>query len=278
MLNIHFLNVGKGSCTIIDFPSGNLSMIDIDNLRAKYDPNLTDPLKYLDRNFSGRSLFRFILTHPDMDHMSGLDELYTKTSILNFWDTDHNKTLPPDDWEQSPYNAKDWTTYQKLRRSTENPKCLKLHRDASSTCCWTQDGIAVLSPSSTLVKLADETEEYNHLSYVLMVEYAGVKVLLAGDSTVEAWDEISNSYDASFLKCDILQAPHHGSPNNIHEEALALVAPDYVIVSVAEGVDYDYQYYSQLAKEGVLSTKRYGTIQVSIQENGTYLPIIVERK
>ena len=33
-LDFHFLNVGHGDCTIIDFPSGNLSMIDINNSMA----------------------------------------------------------------------------------------------------------------------------------------------------------------------------------------------------------------------------------------------------
>ncbi len=32
-LKIHFLNVGRGDCTIIEFPSGNLTMVDIDNLK-----------------------------------------------------------------------------------------------------------------------------------------------------------------------------------------------------------------------------------------------------
>ena len=31
--NFYFLNVGKGNCTIIDFPSGHLSVIDIDDSR-----------------------------------------------------------------------------------------------------------------------------------------------------------------------------------------------------------------------------------------------------
>jgi len=30
---------------------------------------LTDPIEFLKRNYPGQSLFRFILTHPDLDHM-----------------------------------------------------------------------------------------------------------------------------------------------------------------------------------------------------------------
>jgi beta-lactamase superfamily II metal-dependent hydrolase len=79
MLSVHFLNVGKGNCTIIDFPSSRMSMIDIDNSRIKDDDDaLTDPIDYYIKNFADRSLFRFILSHPDMDHLSGFDELAKK--------------------------------------------------------------------------------------------------------------------------------------------------------------------------------------------------------
>jgi len=33
-LDFHFINVGKGSCILVDFPSGHLSIIDIDDSRS----------------------------------------------------------------------------------------------------------------------------------------------------------------------------------------------------------------------------------------------------
>jgi competence protein ComEC len=33
-LRIHFLNVGQGDCTVIEFPSGRLTLIDINNGRT----------------------------------------------------------------------------------------------------------------------------------------------------------------------------------------------------------------------------------------------------
>ena len=276
-LKIHFLNVGKGNCTIIEFPSGRLAMIDIDNSRISDNERvLTDPIEYLQDNFKGRPLFRFILTHPDMDHMSGLDELASKVSILNFWDTEHNKTISEDDWEGSPYNLKEWEQYLKFRGSSEDPKCLKLHRGDTSECCWTQDGIKIMSPSPHLVGISNTTSEYNHLSYVLMVEYAGFKVLLGGDASTEAWDDILKELGKESLESDIFLAPHHGSENNIHEEAFEKMTPEYMIVSVAEGVEYDYDYYSRLATKGVLSTKHYSTIKLEVSDSGD-CEIILER-
>lgn len=277
MLKIHFLNVGKGNCTIIEFPSGHLTMIDIDNSRIDDDDDvLTEPVEYFVSKFPNQSLFRFILTHPDMDHLSGLNQLARKVSIANFWDTDHNKSFSDEDWEGSPYDKKDWEKYLTLRKSTSDPKALQLYRDAKSECCWTQDGIAILSPSASLVKQANDEEEYNHLSYVLRIEYAGVKVILGGDASKKAWDEIYKHYKDEFLKADVFLAPHHGSANNVHKDAFEAIAPDYVIVSVAEGVDYDYDYYSGLAKKKALSTKYYGTMRLEIKNDGDYT-IYVEK-
>lgn len=278
MLTVHFLNVGKGNCTIIDFPSTRLSMIDIDNSRIEDDEEvLTDPVQYFKNNFPQKGLFRFILTHPDMDHLSGLNELSKTTAISNFWDTDHNKTFSDKDWEKSPYDKKDWDKYQAFRKSTSDPKSLLLYQDATAECCWIQDGLTLLSPTAELVKLANETEEYNHLSYVLMLNYKGTKICFGGDASVEAWESINTRYDAAVLKSSIFIAPHHGSSNNIHDKAFKKIAPAHVIVSVAEGVDYDYDYYSKLAGKLVLSTKYYGTMKVQIKDDGTYLPITVEK-
>ena len=89
-ITFHFLNVGKGNCTIIDFPSGRLSVIDIDDSRAlsqneklamllEKKASLTNPIDYIVSKFADREIFRFILTHPDMDHMSGIKRLLRKS-------------------------------------------------------------------------------------------------------------------------------------------------------------------------------------------------------
>jgi competence protein ComEC len=280
-VTIHFLNVGKGSCSIINFPSRRLSMVDIDNSRLEGDDTLTDPVAYLKREYPNMGLFRFILTHPDMDHMSGLHELSQAVAISNFWDTDNSKSFADSDWENSPYDRADWDAYQRMRATGDHPRCLRLLQGetSESKCCWTQDGICILAPTTKLVQLGNEGDEpeYHHLSYVLRVEHAGTSILFGGDASVEAWDEIKATCDAAALKADIFVAPHHGSPKNVNQAVFKNIAPDFVIVSVATGVEYDYDYYSSLATKGVLSTKHYGTMKMTVKDDGTYLPITVEK-
>jgi beta-lactamase superfamily II metal-dependent hydrolase len=283
-ITFHFLNVGKGNCTIIEFPPdenssyGRLSVIDIDDSRAlsktekltmllEKKASLTNPIDYITSRFPNREIFRFILTHPDMDHMSGIKSLFNKKPIWNFWDTENKKYIDPDSWENSPYDKEDWDFYQDIRQRDKNPKVLKLYRDAKSECCWTQDGIRVLAPTEELVREANESEEWDHLSYVLMIEYAGKKFLLGGDATEKVWEDIINYPDyEDYLESDVLFAPGHGSPNHISKKILDVIKPKLIVVSVAEGVDYARELYSKYGI--VLSTKYYGNIWIKIKDTG----------
>lgn len=269
MLSIHFLNVGKGNCTIIGHPSSRISIIDIDNSRIKSNERkLTDPIRYI-KNFNITSVFRFVLTHPDMDHMSGLNELSNGVNIINFWDTDNKKIIDDSSWDESPYDRRDWEKYHSFKNKEESPKYIINYRRDEDRY-WIDDNITVLSPSHNLVKKANDTKEYNHSSYVLMVEHKGVKILLGGDATVEAWEDILNECGRSLLKADILLAPHHGSKENIFKPALEAISPDYVIVSVAEGVEYAYDFYSNHAKRDVYSTKHKNNIILEVDDYGRY--------
>lgn len=277
-LDFYFINVGKGSCTLINFPRGHLSVIDIDDSRSispleeaimqileKALP--VNPIDYIAANFPDGSIFRFILTHPDMDHMSGVKALFDKKIVYNFWDIPNNKP-DPGNWESSLYNKEDWNFYQDLRNDKVDITLVKPLRDQTSNCCWIQDGIQILSPDKELIKKAEDCGEYDHLSYVLMINYAGKKILLGGDATKFAWENILEFYGNS-LEADILLAPGHGSKNHISSEILDVIKPRLVIVSVAVNIDYDYELYKRYGR--VLSTKHYGNIKVKIDEDGKIL-------
>lgn len=276
MLKIHFINVGKGNCTIVEFPSGNLTVIDTDNSRNNDNNDLVDPVDFIKERFPNRSIFRLIITHPDMDHLSGMEEIDNNFSVINFWDTENNKVLTDKELDESPYDKEDWKTYQKYRKSGSDPKCLFLYRNGSGDY-WNGDGIKILSPSKSLVKKANETGEYNHLSYVLSINYNGFKILTGGDATVAAWDDIRENISKEDLKADLFLAPHHGSTHNVNKEVFEDIDPEYIVISVIRKVDYDYAYYSGLANKKILTTKHYGTISFHINDQGKIEHIYVAK-
>lgn len=316
-LKIHFLNVGHGDCTIIEFPSGRIAMIDINNSRAldeetekelaetlgykdyalakllgqdrlaDYKEQLTDPVGYYLLNFGTKPIFRFIATHPDMDHLTGLYRLNHRDQegiiIQNFWDTRHSfrKSNDPKDWENTGYDIRDWLMYQILRLSTgTNPTVLKLRRDAKGVY-YNQDdlggrgdGIYILSPTEWLERLADERRKRgsdqgtNLLSYVLMVIYGKSRIVLGGDADSEVWEDIYETYGEN-LKATILKASHHGRDSGYYQPAVAVMNPQYTTVSVGKKPENDASNkYRRYTSKKVLSTRFCGDIIASCYING----------
>ena len=152
---INHINVEEGDCSIIKHDSGRISMIDIccgnlkkdrespvkkafsegqeglgikGNFNQKEHP--VNPLEWISRILSGR-IFRFILTHPDMDHMDGIKALFNSPyKPLNFWDTDKDKELDVKS-TFGKYSEDDWKFYKGLHSKTiDGVTFLSLHSGA----------------------------------------------------------------------------------------------------------------------------------------------------
>lgn len=302
---LHFLNVGHGDCTVVEFASGNLSVVDINNgkldedskkevfnelgvseldmflkrsqrgfdesrflFEKGYDINLTDPVDWLQNQGAG-SIFRFICTHPDMDHISGLNKLdNSNIEIVNFWDVNHNFEKDESDFDKTKYNYDDWTTYCKLRKSTKNPKSLNLLRGHLRDY-WKDDGIQILSPTQKLIDLAHEKDDPNPLSYILLIHRGKIKTYLCGDATndITLPDMIEHYGDDFFKKNDgelvILKAPHHGRDSGYYKEFVDLIKPDIVIVSVGKKPATDATNKYRNYCDNVWSTRWKGNITLN---------------
>src|SRR6266542_2458419 len=254
----HFLNVGHGDWTIIELPSGRLMMIDINNSKSLPDEDvaalaaasgvshyeferrcsfaygrswedyykslLVDPYDYYRAHFDGRSIFRYVQTHPDMDHMSGLHRFFWQEEVRleNFWDVDHNKDLKEADFNSSPHSYLDWLVYKSLRSGIgpnhSSHKVIRNLRGATGQY-WTDDGIEVFSPTAELIMACNTKGAYNDCSYVLKISYGGRSVILPGDAEKPAWESMLENPGADALDCDILKAPHHGRQSGYHAKA-----------------------------------------------------------
>jgi beta-lactamase superfamily II metal-dependent hydrolase len=204
-----------------------------------------------------------------MDHLSGLNELLKKRFVKKVWDTNNNKMF--DSWpENSPYREEDWETYRQIRDEEIDMERHILYQNETEGMFSNNDGIRVLFPTEEYVDFANDTKEYHHLSYVLQFEHAGVKVLFGGDASIQAWHEIYQTIGKKDLRSDIFLAPHHGSKTNITHDVFKYIKPLDVIVSVNRTVDYDLDYYNQIARKKVWSTKHYGNIIITIDDDGGY--------
>lgn len=306
MIKIHFLNVGHGDCAIIEHRSGRITMIDINNSQALDDDSereiaesynisglnylikksaglnylseagysilLTDPVEYYKSNIGSKSIFRYIQTHPHLDHMRGLKRLAQEgIKIINFWDTDNNNETPK---FQNDDDEDHWNEYQRLRggkgatvlkylRGSENKY---FNKDDDGTG---GDNFWILAPTKELKDVANYNDDINGHGYVLWFEYAGVKVIFGGDANETVWESIYNQYGSN-LKCHILKASHHGRDSGYYQPAVEVMSPDFTIVSVGKKPESDAHNKYKTYCDNVLSTRWYGNIIVEIYENGQY--------
>src|SRR5437879_3225494 len=73
-----------------DFLSTLAQMAEAESKLAAAKEKLTNPIDYLKARFPRRAIFRYIQTHPDMDHMAGIHRLLEEgIEVVNLWDTNH---------------------------------------------------------------------------------------------------------------------------------------------------------------------------------------------
>ena len=297
-MKIHFLNVGHGDCTVIEHPSGRITMIDINNsqdydfeshmellaekvaeygsvgftastmAQAAEQMETTDPIYWWKERFGDRRCWRFVLTHPDMDHMRGIKNFFEQVGVDNFWDTNNTKKLTD---FRSDADREDWDFYQQVRpASTDATRVMRYHRGDSFWAFNGADGadlIEVLSPTAELVDQCNRAGDSNDLSLVLRVWHAGKSVLLPGDAEAWTWASLVGDYGA-LLKSDYLKASHHGRDSGYDRAALDLVQPRVVVCSVGRKPATDAHRKYKTHCSDVWSTRRYGDLTLQIAPTG----------
>lgn len=261
MSKIYFLNVKEGDCTWIHHDSGRNTVIDIcngnnhdysvlneNNYGQKDYP--TNPIYFLHTHFvKDGDIFRFILTHPDMDHMDGIQNLFNYFHPVNFWDTDNKKTLDINNSWIGSYKKEDWEFYQSLHnKRVEGVTYLRLYSGARGQYYndgEDNDGIYILSPTKALVEKANESKNYNLLSYVLLLKEHGRNIIFAGDSGKDTWDSILEMYDSSLSNIDVLIAPHHGRKTGGNDEYLDILKPKVTLLGNAKSTYLDYNAFNR---------------------------------
>lgn len=287
--DLFVLNVGHGSCAIVDHtPSGRLSMIDINNSKAlsederqmlalseasALEAKLDDPIGWFNAVFPGRSLFRFVLSHPDADHMEGLHRILGEKEIelWNFWDLPHSKPSP--EKFRTPGQQMDWEVYQDYR---ENPGIdaygvtLVKPLRADTGDYWTEDELQILSPDIDLIASCEAgTYDSNNMSRILKFQFAGRSVLLPGDAEAKAWNDAASDLPV-LLNSDVLVASHHGRRSGYPpDEVMGLIDPGAVVVSAARlPAEHDAIPWYEAVAQAVISTRVDGAILIRIWEDG----------
>lgn len=276
MTKIHFLNVKQGDCIIIEHESGRITVFDIcaGNIdreqqaslsyltESRFEPakgnfrmcdHPTNPLDYLSTLTSGE-IWRFILSHPDMDHLDGFNALLNEFNVRHFWDSGVEREKPefgPD----APYKEVDWDRYAKVK-SNKQPETRSISKKAGDSFEFANlgnpdgsgDRLHILAPDEDLISKANETQDFNDASYVVLCKSPIGKVLLTGDAHDGTWKYIENHYKDDVSDVDLLIAPHHGRKSGRSYDFLDYVNPKLTLFGCApsEHLAYDAWNYRGL--------------------------------
>ncbi len=263
-LRIHFLDVGQGDCTLIEFPDGKVAMIDGGDGR---ESTATYVLRYL--NALGiDTVDHLIVSHADSDHCGSLATVLEYKNILNAY-------LPATE----PENSND--EYAQFYAQLLEEDCTKRYSERYQTLSGTGYTFAVIYPSNyeeTLEGLDD-----NVTSSVLWLDYQGASALFTGDVPSEVEELlIRDDQLGLFEPCgvtlrstEILKISHHGSSDATNAGFLEYLRAKTAVISCGAKNLYGHPTDEVLAalKEMNVDTYRtdeHGSVMITISSDGTY--------
>lgn len=286
-VEFHFVNVGKGDCTIIYFPpcqytNGPKKGDSVDERIMVVDfchdenSDYENVITYYKSKFGDKSLFRLVCSHPHHDHIKGLRKLFEESGIdiINFWDLEHS--FEPENFDGHLTHEEDWKKYKEIRKKDSGVKTLRISRESIPQLYWSEDRITILSPSKELIRYAHykedgsprESIEIDEMSYVLSISVNGRKVILGGDGREPCWKDIYENCKTDLEGCCVFKAAHHGHKSGLHEESVRHMSPEIIVFSNTEDVDKvdgaEKEYLNLLPESTILKTCDKGTIVIKV--------------
>lgn len=234
-LTVHYIDVGQGDCTLLSC-GGEYMLIDAgDNTKGTVVQN------YLTKQ--GVTSIKYVIaTHPDADHIGGMDVIVTKF--------DCQTILKPD-------KSADTKTYSDFISAMK-------YKNYESKC--PQIGQSYNLGTATFIIIAPNRsyDDTNESSIAVLVKNGNNKFLFTGDCGEEAENDIlANGIDISNI--DVYKVGHHGSKYSSSDDFMNTIKPKYAVISCGAGNDYGHPHARTLnilrdMSVSVFRTDEQGTI------------------
>ena len=236
-IKVHYIDVGQGDAIYIKMPSGEDVIIDGGN-KGKGDAIVA----YLKKQ-KVDDIEVLISTHPDADHIGGLDEILDAYRVENIY---------------AP----------KVKHTTQAYKdFLQAIKREGKTIKTAQMGVS-LPVKGVNAKFVGPVKAYsnsdlNNWSAVLHVTYKKNTFLFTGDA--EHVSEKDMMAKKQTLRADVLKVGHHGAKTSTSNTFLNTVKPKHAIISVGKNG------YGHPTSEVVTNLKRHKVNTLRTDKNGTII-------
>lgn len=235
---IKSFSVGNGDMFYIRHNTDNFTIIDC----CLNDYTEDGIIREIVDESKGKNIRRFISTHPDDDHIRGLEVLDDEISIANFYCV-KNTVIKEDETDS-------FTRYCELRDDTKKA----FYITKGCTRKWmNQDGdgrfnsgISILWPDRNneefkkALACAEDGESPNNISAIIKYEIrGGATALWMGDLETDFMEFIEDSLNLPLV--DILFAPHHGRySGRIPTSMLDTMMPRMIVIGEAPSEHLHY--------------------------------------
>lgn len=248
-LQIHFLNVGQGDCTIV-LCDGESIVIDGGPASAS-----SFVYSYIRNTLELQHIDYVVSTHPHLDHVYGL------SSVLNAAPVDLVLT-PVLEWDSKAFNSM-------VKYAEKQGAPLSVPQEG--------DTLRLGGATVTILHCWPEAIDYgrtNDSSIVVRIDYGQTSFIITGDA--EDWSEYMMIDSGMNLKADVLRVAHHGSSTASTLEFLQSVRPEYAVISVGKDNGYGHPHQEVLDRlnevgSKILRTDELGTIVMN--SNGETITI-----
>jgi competence protein ComEC len=258
-LRVTMIDVGQGESILVELPGGTTMLVDGGGLAGSpFDVGDKVVSPVLWRKGITR-VDRLVLTHAHPDHLDGLVAVARNFRVGELWE---GRPAPA----EGSYAA----LLASLPARTARRVCVRGDRFEAGSV-----SVEVLHPAPAVGRTVPVPAS-NELSLVIKITYGATSFLFMGDAGPLAEKAVLES--GADLRCDVLQAGHHGSAASTSAALLAAARPRLILVSAGEGNTYGFPSPALLARASaagaeVLRTDLDGAIE--IRSDGCRLSIRV---
>jgi competence protein ComEC len=251
-LRCSFIAVGHGLSVLVELPDGR---------RMLYDAGCLGPPARAGRAVAAvlwargiTHLDAMIISHGDLDHYNAVPTVLEQFSVGRIY-------VPP-------------TMYADPNPATEALQQAIDHSGVPVETVWAGHrfdageggAIRVLHPTRRGTPAAGD----NANSLVVLVEYAGRRILLTGDLEPPGLDDVLAEEP---VDCDVVLAPHHGGRRSNTPALARWCTPDWVVVSGSSGRGRFEELHKTYAEHGarLIHTGQRGTVTVELHREGVHV-------
>jgi len=237
-LTAHYLDVGQADATVIEFPNGEVMVIDTGDWRDSG----SDVIAFLEARGIDR-IDHLVATHPHADHIGGHAEVIEWAEregegVGRAYDSGVAHTS---------------NTYEEYLDAVEQYDVDLRTVESGNEIGIGGTTVTFLNPSA---ELADDDLHRNSVS--LLIDYGQAELLWTGDAEDESEHAMVDRHGDT-LDADVYQAGHHGSRTSSSSALLNVVDPSTVVISSAYESQYGHPHNETLLAFATRGYRTYWT-------------------